>query len=304
MDKRAITVLAFIFGGLFLVFFAFLALALTAVRAPDGRVSRAPQVGVVEIDDVIMDSKRTREALDRFRKDSRIRGVIVRVDTPGGAVAPTQEIHDAIIRTAREKRVVASLGSTAASGGYYVAVAADEIVANPGTITGSIGVITQLANLEGLAEWARIDIETLKVGDLKDVGNPFRQMTDDERQFYYLLLTDIHEQFVTAVADGREASLEEILPVADGRVLTGQQALEAGLVDHLGSFDFAVDRMMELAELKERPALIYPKRDELQMLRDLFGAASRSFASGVREELKETAFTSSGPSFWLLPFAP
>jgi protease IV len=304
MDKRAVFILVFVFGGLFLVFFGFLLLALMSARSTDTLVARGPQVGVVEIEDMIVDSKHTLEALERFRKDGRIRGVIVRIDSPGGAVAPSQEIHDAIRRTAEEKRVVVSMANLAASGGYYIAVAGDEIVANPGTITGSIGVISQFTNLEGLAEWARVDIETLKAGEFKDVGSPFRQMTEDERAYFQALLEDIHSQFLEAVAAGRGVEVDEIRPYADGRIFTGQQALQAGLVDHLGGFDFAVDRMMVLAELRERPQLVYPKRDEMQILRELFGTASRAFAGGIREEVRATGLRASGPSFWFLPAGP
>lgn len=300
MDKRALIVLAFIFGGLFLVFFAFLVLALAAVRTDDGLVARGPGVGVVEVEDVIMDSKRYVEQLERFREDQAIQGVLVRVNSPGGAVGPSQEIHEAVERTAEVKPVVVSMGNMAASGGYYLAVAADEIVANPGTITGSIGAVVQVTNLEGLAEWARVDVETIRSGDLKDAGNPFRSMTEAERSYWLELVMQIHDQFVEAVAEGRGRERGEIDPVADGRVLTGQQALESGLVDRLGGFETAVDRVAELADIPERPQLVYPRRDELQILRDLFGGTARAVVSEVRDEIVSPRSYGQPASVWLL----
>lgn len=301
MDKRALIVLGIVFGGLFVVFFGFLSLALLAADGAGSLRSRkGPKIGVIEITDVIMDSKDILEDLKAFREDEEIKGILVRIDSPGGAVAPSQEIHDAILRTKKKKKVVVSMASVAASGGYYIAVAADEIVANPGTVTGSIGVITQFTNLKGLAQWAMIDVETIKSGPLKDAGNPFRDMTDDEREYWQALVMNIYDQFLTAVAEGRGIDKEVLRPLADGRVLTGQQAHEANLIDMLGGFEAAVDRLAELAEIED-PVLIYPAKDDEELLRELLTSSIRAFTGGVRKELVRAAVSPQPPRLWLLP---
>ncbi|RMG14964.1 MAG: signal peptide peptidase SppA [Deltaproteobacteria bacterium] len=291
MDKRAIIVLSIVFGGLFLVFFGFLALAITAMEGepPPLVGGTGPKVGVVEVKDVIQDAKPTLEQLREFRDDDSIEAVIVRIDSPGGAVAPSQEIHDAILKLREKKKVVASMANVAASGGYYVAVACDEIVANPGTLTASIGVITQLPRLQELAHWAKIDFVNITSGKLKDAGDPFSDLTEEDRAYFQGLVMDIHAQFVKAVAEGRGMSEAEVSKIADGRAMTGAQAKEAGLVDYLGNFEFAVERVRELAGLEEEPRLVYPKKSEEDVLRELLRGGAKGLAQGLKTEAATTA---------------
>jgi len=192
--------------------------------------------------------KQLREA----RLDPRTRAVVVRVNSPGGSVAASQEIHREISKIREEgKPVVISMADVAASGGYYISVAADKIMANPGTTTGSIGVIMQFANLEELYENLGIDFETIKMGEYKDLGDASRPITQEEREVMKAMADDVFDQFVEAVAQGRDMSREDALELADGRVFTGRQALEKGLVDDMGDLYDAVDTAARLADLED-----------------------------------------------------
>jgi len=196
--------------------------------------------------------KQLREA----RVDPSVKAVVIRVNSPGGSAAASQEIHNEIGKLREEgKKVVISMSDVAASGGYYISVAADKIMANPGTTTGSIGVIMQVTNLEELYEKIGVDFESIKSGEHKDLANPARTMTDEEREVLQSMTNDIYEQFVEAVSQGRGMSEEEVLEVADGRILTGRQAQELGLVDKLGDLYDAVDLAAKLAEIDD-PAIV------------------------------------------------
>jgi protease-4 len=187
--------------------------------------------------------------------------VVLRVNSPGGVVAPTQEIFAAIQRARKAgKPVVASLGAVAASGGYYVAVAADRIYANPGTLTGSIGVVMQLANLEGLLKKVGVEYVVVKAGAYKDVGNFARTMSPEERRMLQALLDDVYSQFVEAVSEGRGLEKKDVLAFAEGRIYSGQQALALKMVDELGGFEDAVEAAGKLANITGRPKLVYPRK--------------------------------------------
>lgn len=201
------------------------------------------KLAVVRIEGVIDWSEDIVDWIEKVRDNDSVLGVLLRVDCPGGAVAPSQEIYDAIYSLADTKPVVCSMGTVAASGGYYVSAPAHVIVANPSTLTGSIGVIMELSNLEGLFDKLGIKYQSLTSGKLKDAGSPYRPMTKEDREYFMSLLADIHEQFLTDVAHARGMEKEALRPLADGRALTGNQALEAGLVDKIGSFSFALDEL-------------------------------------------------------------
>jgi protease-4 len=187
--------------------------------------------------------------------------VVLRVNSPGGVVAPTQEIFAAVERVrAAGKPVVASLGSVAASGGYYVAVAANKIYANPGTLTGSIGVVMQLANIEGLMKKVGVDYVVVKAGTYKDIGNFARPLKPEERQVLQGLLDDVYDQFVGAVAERRGMDEKTVRGFADGRIYSGQQARALKMVDELGGFEDAVEAAAKLAGVPGKPRLIYPRR--------------------------------------------
>ncbi len=276
MDRRSAWVLGIIFGGLFLVLLGFLGMVYATIESSaSGRTARSGSpgdvnVGVVEVLGEIVDSRKTVEQLDEFRTRDDIKAVIVRVDSPGGAVGPSQEIYDAILRLREEKKVVASMGSTAASGGYYISAAADKIYANAGTLTGSIGVIFQLPNVEGLMRWAGVKMTTLTAGDMKDSGSPFRTMTEPERELLEGMLADVHSQFIEAVASGRGLEVDQVKPYADGRVFSGRQAKEWKLVDELGGLDAAARGVLALAEIEGEPELVYPKKEK-PLLIELLG---------------------------------
>jgi protease IV len=186
--------------------------------------------------------------------------VILRVDSPGGGVGPSQEIHREVLRLKEKKPVVVSMGAVAASGGYYVSCAADKIIANEGTITGSIGVIMEFLNVERLFEWAGLKSRVIKSGKYKDIGSGTREMTDEEKKLLQAMVDDVHDQFVSAIVESRGIERATVLSFADGRVFSGRQAKEIGLVDELGNFRDAVAKAAELAGIEGDPKLVYPRR--------------------------------------------
>jgi protease-4 len=233
-------------------------------------------VGLVEVEGLIVDAGPIVQEIDDHTESSSIRAIVVRVQSPGGVVAPTQEIFGAI-RRARDKGkpVVASLGAVAASGGYYLAAAANHVVASPGSLTGSIGVIIQLAEIEGLLRKVGVRYEIVKAGRFKDAGNISRPMSDEERQVLQALVDDMYDQFVTAVAVSRGLDRQRVLALADGRVYSGRRAKELGLVDTLGGLDEAIQRAAELAGIPGKPKLVRPRRPfRLADVLDWFGVQS------------------------------
>jgi protease-4 len=229
-------------------------------------------VAVVTVEGVIDDSREIVETLDRVAENPAIRAVVLRVDSPGGGVAPSQEIYDAVRRVRNRKPIVASLGGLAASGGYYVASACDEIVSNPGTLTGSIGVLMQVGNVQELLQRIGLSGKILKAGKYKDIGSPLRPMTPEEEALLKELLADVHAQFIDAVASGRGMPREAVAELADGRIYSGQQALRLGLVDRLGGLREAVDRAAERAGIVGRPTTIpFRPRRAPWWWRQLFG---------------------------------
>ncbi|HUG38671.1 MAG TPA: signal peptide peptidase SppA [Candidatus Limnocylindrales bacterium] len=227
----------------------------------DGALPGGPRVAIVELEGVIMDADAIVRELREHQDNPSVRAVVVRVNSPGGVVAPTQEIVAAVQRVRKaQKPVVASLSSVAASGGYYVATAADRIFANPGTLTGSIGVVMQMVNVEGLLKKAGVDYVVVKAGRYKDVGNFSRAMTPEERRILQELLDDVYGQFVNAVAEGRNLDRETVLRFADGRIYSGQQAHRLKMVDELGGLEEAIEAAAKLAGIPGRPKLVYPRR--------------------------------------------
>ncbi len=236
-----------------------------------------PRVAIVELEGIITDVDDIVRELKSHRENPSVRAVVIRINSPGGVVGPTQELHDAILKTRQAgKPVVASLGSVAASGGYYTAVACDQIYANPGTLTGSIGVIMQLANVEQLMKKVGVEYVVVKAGAFKDVGNMGRAMTPEERRTLQALLDDVHAQFIGAVAAGRKLDREEVVRFADGRVFSGTQAKALKMVDALGGLEDAVLAAGKLAGLPSPPTVIQPKRhfSIIDLLRNQFGGSA------------------------------
>jgi protease-4 len=302
----AVAVVGAVFGGLFLVFLGFLMLAYTAVRGESPRLASGPRVGVVEVKGAIgagargVDAEEVLKQIRRFAEDADMKAVVVRVDSPGGSVAPSQEIYDELGKLAEKKTVVCSMGDIAASGGLYVALACPTIVAENGTLTGSIGVITQFPNLTGLTERLHVKMETVKSGKLKDAGNPFRDMTEEDRAYWQALVNQVYEQFVRAVVESRELAEDEVRKIADGRVLTGEQAKEIGLVDELGNFYDAVDLAKEQAGLKGDARLVYPPDERGRFLEELMGGVVEGIAAGVRAELAREGVRSDRPGVYYM----
>lgn len=225
------------------------------------------RIGVVEISGMLMVSEPTVKQLVSFKEDHSIKAVILRVNSPGGAVAPSQEIHDEVARVAALKPVVVSMASVAASGGYYVSIPAQRIVANPGTITGSIGVIMQTTNYQELYDKLGLKNEVVKSGQHKDLGSPLRPMTPADRKILQGVIDDVYDQFVSAVSKGRKLPVEKVRTLADGRIFTGRQAMQAGLVDSLGGMQDAVAIASELAGISGEPKLVYPPKDKESLLK-------------------------------------
>jgi protease-4 len=249
------------------------------------------KIAVVDIKGIIMGSERILESLDRFTKDRNVKGIIFRIDSPGGAVAPSQEIYSAIkkIQEKGEKKTVAAFGNVAASGAYYLATAADRIISNPGTITGSIGVIMEMSNFEKLLDKVGIESYVLKSGKYKDIGSVTRPMSEEEKQILQSVLDDVYMQFVEDVAEGRGMELEKVKNIANGSIFSGRQALGIGLVDQLGSFQDAVDLVVDLSGIEGEPFLIYEKDEKMNwvdyftksMARELFQGRLRTAPSGA-----------------------
>jgi protease-4 len=215
-------------------------------------------VAIVRVEGPILDSYQTVEELKTFAENPLVKAIVVRIDSPGGGVAPSQEIYNAVKRVRKEKNmtVVASMGTVAASGGYYIAVATDRILANPGTLTGSIGVIMQLANFQELLEKVGVKNIVVKSGKFKDIGSPFRPMQDEDRKLLQSVMNDVHRQFIEVVAEGRSLDLAEVELLADGRVYTGQQAKSILLVDDIGDLHDAIKLAGELGGIEGEPRVM------------------------------------------------
>jgi len=223
-------------------------------------------VGLVRITGLIAESDTTIEQIRKFAKDDSVRAIVLRVNSPGGGVGPSQEIHEEIRKLRGKKVVVTSMGALAASGGYYIASASEKIFANPGTITGSIGVIMNFVNVRDLVEKIGIRGMVVKSGEYKDIGSPVREMRPEERRLLQGVIDNVHAQFVNAVAEGRGLDREKVVAISDGRIFSGEQALALGLVDALGNQQDAVEEAGRLAKIEGEPKLILPPKKRFSIL--------------------------------------
>ncbi len=268
------------------VFIILIALSLAVSYFSGGTLSRADKVAVVELEGIITDPSEISRQFKYLEEREDVKAVVLRIDSPGGAVGPSQEIHGEIKRLKEKKTVVASMGTIAASGGYYAAVAAQKIVANPGTITGSIGVIVEFINAEELLSKIGLKGYVVKSGKFKDVGSPLRKMDKEEEKLLQEVIDDVNSQFIKAVAEGRGMKTEEVSKIADGRIFTGAQARDRGLVDSLGGLTDAINLSAELAGIEGKPYVIYPERKGISLWKTVFGeSAARNFTelfSGLR----------------------
>jgi protease-4 len=248
------------------------------------------KVGVVEIKGVIADSRNYLKQLDRFKNDRNIKAVVLRVNSPGGAVGPSQEIMQEVKKVSKTKKVVASLGTVAASGGYYVASAADLIMSSPGTATGSIGVIMQFTNVEQLTKKLGLDFSTLKAGRYKDAGSPFRPMTPEDKAYLQNLLDNVYQQFIRDVSKNRKIPLERMKELAEGRVYTGEEAKDAGLVDVFGNLQDAIEKAGRMGGIKGRVEAVYAEKDSFSLLRLLLGQETEESLTNLSLPYPEPAF--------------
>ena len=217
-------------------------------------------IGVIKITGLIRESETTIEQLNKFKKDKNIKAIILKINSPGGGVVPSQEIYSEILRVKKKKKVYAYFQSVAASGAYYIACACNKIISNPGTITGSIGVILEFTNFQKLFDKIGVKAIVVKSGKFKDTGNPFRPVTDEEKELLNKVVLNIYNQFLLAVSKNRNIKLEELRKIADGRVFSGEQALKYKLVDKVGTFSDVKDMIKKDLSLEEEPEIVYPKK--------------------------------------------
>ncbi len=235
------------------------------------------KVALIRIEGPILDSKETIDELLDYVKDLSVKAVVLRVDSPGGAVAPSQEIYEEVRKAVAKKPIVVSMGSVAASGGYYIASPATRIVANPGTLTGSIGVIMEIPNVEGLMSKIGVKTEVIKSGKHKDIASVFRGINKEDREILQTVLDNVHNQFIQAVAEGRKMLPDDVQRIADGRVFTGEQALKAGLIDELGNLEDAVKVAAKLSGIKGEPTVI-SKKEKFSLISLLRGKMPKELA--------------------------
>jgi len=283
MHKRHIVIGAIVVATITLLF----ALSVQVARLILGdtpSVVSGEGVGYVEVKGPILESEETVKQLNELRKKTNVKAVVLRIESPGGVIGPSQEIYDAVKKLAKTKKVVVSMGSVAASGGYHIAVPAAVIYANPGTITGSIGVLMKLSNVEGLLDKVGMKAFTLKSGKFKDAGSPVRTLTEEDRALLQGVIDNLHTQFVKVVAEARKLPVEEVRRLADGRVYTGEQAMSLKLVDRLGTLEDAVEEAGRLAGIKGEPTLIMPPKKRRLLRELLLEEVSGIFREAVRRD--------------------
>lgn len=279
-----------IFG--FLAVFVFIVVAGIVSLLADGSETQDLEQGtggtiaIVELNEPIIASQSIVRQFKRYRENVGVRAIVFRIESPGGGVSASQEIYEEVKKTRKYgKPVVVSMGSVAASGGYYVALGADRIVANPGSITGSIGVISQFMHVNGLLDKLGVSSTTIKSGALKDAGSPFRPMTAEDRKYFQEMIDDVHDQFISAVAEERKMPKDRVKRIADGRVFTGRKALSLGLVDTLGTYQDAVRIAADLAGLGTAPRIITERKKE--RLTDMIFGELRGEMTELRDRLLE-----------------
>lgn len=239
------------------------------------------KVGIIEITGIITDSKSVIHNLKRFREDNSIKAIVLRIDSPGGGVGPAQEIFREIRKTVGVKKIVASMGAVAASGGYYIAAGTDGIVANPGTITGSIGVIIRFSNFEDLLSKIGLTPVVVKSGEYKDTGSPVRKMTKEERKILQNFVNQIHKQFIIAVAEGRNMDQSKVEPLADGRIFTGEEAKNLGLIDRIGNLEDAVEWAGRMAGIEGKISAVYARKKKLPFLKYIIDSTLKDLVNNI-----------------------
>ena len=285
--KRSSLAWILVIGAILCGMFVVSLFAIMAVMTDGGVFSAGgDRIAMVPVEGVINDemAKTVNRHLKQYGDDSRVKAIILRIDSPGGGVSASQEIYQEVkrVRAEKKKKVVVSMASVAASGGYYIACPADKIFANPGTVTGSIGVIAEWFNYKGLAEWAKLKPVVFKSGEFKDTGSPTRELTEADKKYFQGMIDELYNQFVGAVTEGRqgkgaagaELTRERVVKLADGRVYTGEAAKKNGLVDEIGNYEDVLKATAILAQIKGEPQVVTPpkQKDGLSLLDLLLGA--------------------------------
>jgi protease-4 len=256
-------------GGAFVLLAVLVvAVSLTVSSDESADFPFSDRIQVVDVEGELIQSRAILEQLKRYEDANTVKAILLNIDSPGGGVAVSQEIYAEIkrLREKKDKTIVAYLSSTGASGAYYIACAANKIVANPGTIVGSIGVIAEWVNYADLLEWAKVKEVVFKTGEFKDTGSGTRPLTENERKYFQGLIDDMYVQFVEAVSSGRKLELEQVRSLADGRVFTGRDAKERKLIDEIGNFQDAVDVTAKLAGISGKPRLLRSSRQRVTLL--------------------------------------
>jgi protease-4 len=287
MKQKRIFIGLGVIAALLIFFFGILLFIGRYAGGKSSRLSFGDKIAIVEIKGVISQSSWIIEELQQYLADDGVKAIILRIDSPGGGVGPAQEIYREVMRikSTSKKKVITSMGSVAASGGYYIACASDLIVANPGTITGSIGVIMQFSNFEELLKKIGIKGMVLKSGEHKDIGSPFREMTPEEKAIMQEVLDNVHQQFIQAVADGRKLDRSKVAQIADGRILTGEQAKNLGLVDQMGNLQDTIDIAAKMVGIVGKPNVLYPKKRL-----SIWELLMRDMASAIIDVLNEKGY--------------
>ena len=254
---------------------------LFVIGTRDSEFEFGEKVGIVEINGIIADAKNAIHNLKRFREDSSVKAIVIRINSPGGAVGPSQEIFREIRKTSSSKKVVASMGSIAASGGYYIAAGADGIVANPGTITGSIGVIMGFTNYQELLRKIGLFPVVVKSGKYKDIGSPVRKMKPEEKKILQDFARKIHRQFIKDIVEGRKMDRAKVEALADGRIFTGEESKELGLVDRLGNFEDAIEWAGRLGGIKGKISTVYAREKKFSLLRYIADSSAKALLNRI-----------------------
>lgn len=279
LKKNSVYVIAIIFSLILLFYLSFVIVKL--MTSKDNSILNHESIAVVEVIGMIVDSSETIKQLHYAKDNSSIKAVVLRIDSPGGAVGPTQEIYAEIIKLKKIKPIVVSMGSVAASGGYYISAPTNIIYANPGTITGSIGVLMKLANFQELLDKIGIKSLVVKSGEFKDSGSPVRPITEREKKVMQSIIDNMHNQFVLAVANGRKIQVDKVREIADGRIFTGEQAQLIKLVDKLGNLQDAIAEAATISGIKEKPRIIYPPKTKKSIFDLFIEGVSESFLKGI-----------------------
>jgi protease IV len=267
------------------LFFVGLSALVLALVGKGNLFGARPRVGVVEIKGILTESHTTIKQLEHYRDDHSIKAIVLRINSPGGAVGPAQEILREVEKVRRKKKIVASLGTVAASGGYYIACGANLIMADRGTATGSIGVIMQFTNVQGLTKKLGLNFFNLHAGKYKDIGSPFKPMSPEDKAYLQGLLDNIYQQFIRDVARNRKLSVAKVAALAEGKVYTGEQAKKLGLVDAFGNLPDAIQTAGRLAGIKGKVEAVYPAKPGFSLLRLVLGQDAKDTLSQLKAAL-------------------